>query len=419
MLRHCIFSALLAVSSTLCAQQRDIVLPPNMETPTEPGWFRMDLASGKLVPLESIRPVMEGSRYSYRVYLPGLESTAVMPYEEKPLFAIRLTTLSGKAPTLEEERARQATKFPMRLERLVATKNGRYATKQYVLLEVIATYGDVAIFPVRGPKRETRTFVFTPQTALSPGHYAFTSVGLLSPAPDYPSLSPVHAFTARVGAPAPVAQSAAPAPSGNLAVTAPPQSTLTVAPTSGTLDADAKATADKFMGAAKIASEVPDARQIVRQLSWVEIHPPELIGETTIYEGMFDTDIQGIKGYKRLIEAKVRSQASTELTVRYVLVAYKDRTSGMWKVFDIRDLKGSNSTQIVEETAKGLEDTSYGGKKQANYRRYAYWLAFDGKVGMAKQAYDRAVALNNADPDPNWAKFETGRFQALQAIMSQ
>ena len=172
------------------------------------------------------------------------------------------------------------------------------------------------------------------------------------------------------------------------------------------------------MGAAKIASEVPDARQTVRELSWVEIHPPELIGETTIYEGMFDTDIQGIKGYKRLIEAKVRSQASTELTARYVLVAYRDRTSGTWKVFDIRDLKGASSAHEVEETAKGLEDTRYT-KKQVNYRRYAYWLAFDGKVGMAKKAYDQAVALNNADPDPNWAKFETGRFQALQAIIGQ
>src|SRR5439155_10825458 len=124
---------------------------------------------------------------------------------------IRLTTLSGKAPTLEEERARQATKFPIRLERLVATTNGRYATKQYVPLEVIATYGDIAIFPVRGPKRETRTFVFAPQTAFSPGHYAFTAIGLLSPAPDLPSLGAVHAFTARVGAPA-AARSAAAAP---------------------------------------------------------------------------------------------------------------------------------------------------------------------------------------------------------------
>src|SRR6478736_201987 len=96
MLRQSVFAALLAVSSTLCAQPRDITLPANMETPTEPGWFRMDLASGKLTPLEKIKPVMEGSHYSYRVYLPGLQSSSVVPYEARPLFAIRLTTLSGK-----------------------------------------------------------------------------------------------------------------------------------------------------------------------------------------------------------------------------------------------------------------------------------------------------------------------------------
>jgi hypothetical protein len=322
----------------------------------------------------------------------------VVPYEDKPLFAIRLTTLSGKAPTLEEERKSHA-KLPVRLEWLQPAKNGRYATKQYVPLELITTYGDVANLSLpRGPTRATRTFVFAPQTTLSPGHYAITVVGLLTPGDSGPMLGEVHAFTVRVGAPA-VAHSAA--------------------PESGAVDADARASADKFISAMKIASEVPEARQTVRQLSWVDIHAMELIGETTIYEGMFDTDIQGIKGYKRLIEARLRSQGSTEASARYVLLAYKDRTSGIWKVFEIRDLKGSSSNNEVEAAAKGLDDTSYGGKKQRNYRRYAYWLAFDGKVGMAKQAYDKAIALNNADPDPNWGKFETGRFQALQAITGQ
>ena len=190
-----------------------------MEAPTEPGWFRMDLASGKLTPLEKVKPVMEGSRYSYRVYLPGLQSTAVVPYEPRPLFAIRLTTLSGKAPTLEEERKTQA-RLQERLEWLQPAKEGRYATKQYIPLEVVATYGDVATLPVRGPKRETRTFVFAPQTALSPGNYAFTAIGLLTPAPSGPTLSEVHAFTVRVGAPA-VAQSAAPGSSRSMQLIVP------------------------------------------------------------------------------------------------------------------------------------------------------------------------------------------------------
>jgi branched-chain amino acid transport system substrate-binding protein len=185
------------------------------------------------------------------------------------------------------------------------------------------------------------------------------------------------------------------------------------APERSAVDPDAKAIVDRFISAVKIAGEVPEARQTVRELSWVDIRPSGLIGEKTIYEGMFDTDIQGVKGYKRLIEA--RSQASVEVPARYVLVAYKDRTSGIWKVFDIRDLKGSDSGHEVEAVARDLENTQHV-KKQVNYRRYAYWLAFDGKVEKAKQAYDTAIELNNADPDQNWAKYETGRFQALQAI---
>lgn len=200
MLRQSFLAALLAVSSTLCAQPRDIALPANMETPTETGWFRMDLASGKLIPLEKVKSVMEGSRYSYRVYLPGLESTAIVPYEARPLFAIRLTTVSGKAPTLAEEQKRQASKYPYRLEWLQPAKEGRYATKQYVPLELLATYGDVADLPARGPKRASRTFVFAPQAALSPGNYAFTAIGLLTPGDSGPMLGEVHAFTIRPGA---------------------------------------------------------------------------------------------------------------------------------------------------------------------------------------------------------------------------
>ena len=181
----------------------------------------------------------------------------------------------------------------------------------------------------------------------------------------------------------------------------------------GAADAEAKAVADRFMAAAKIANEVPAARQAIRALSWVDIRPPGLVGEKILYEGTFDTDIDGIQGYKRIIEA--RSQANAEVPARFVLVAYKDRLSGMWKVFDIRDLKGSDSAHEVEAAAGDLEKTE-SVTKQVNYRRYAYWLAFDGKVGKAKQAYDKAIELNNANPDQNWARFETGRYQALQAI---
>ena len=199
MLGHSLAAALLVFSSAVFAQSSGVTIPPDMEAPTQPGWFRMDLASGKLTPLEKIKSVMEGSRYSYRVYLPGLQSTAVVPYEQKPLFAIRLTTLSGKAPTLEEER-KSLQKYPYKLEWLQPAKDGRYATKQYVPLEVIATYGEVAELVIRGPKRLTRTFVFAPQTALSPGNYAFTVVGLLTPGDSGPLLGEVYAFTVRVGA---------------------------------------------------------------------------------------------------------------------------------------------------------------------------------------------------------------------------
>ncbi len=103
---------------------------------------------------------------------------------------------------------------------------------------------------------------------------------------------------------------------------------------------------------------------------------------------------------KRLMELKVQSQGNTTLTKRYLLISYKDRKSGAWKVFDIRD---SIPEREIEAARRDLGNTTYT-KDQFNYQRYAYWLTFGGKLREAKKAHLASLEINNKQPEARFSK---------------
>lgn len=177
----------------------------------------------------------------------------------------------------------------------------------------------------------------------------------------------------------------------------------------GKLDNTARKNADAFIAALKIA-ELAEGKQALRQTLWsadayVLGDLPVVIDQRTLFEGMFDTDISGVRGYKRLIEAKVQSQARTTLTARYILISYKDRKSGAWRIFDFRDLAGSSIEHEIEATRRRLDDTQYS-TKQFNYSSYAYWLTFGGKLNEAKQAHLLAATINQTQPAKRFSQTE-------------
>lgn len=177
----------------------------------------------------------------------------------------------------------------------------------------------------------------------------------------------------------------------------------------GKVDGGARKNADAFIAGLRIA-ELAEGKQAIRRTLWsadayVFENLPVLIDQRTIFEGMFDTDIPGVKGYKRLIETKVQSQARTTLIARYILISYKDRKSGIWRAFDFRDLAGSSIENELEGTRRRLDDTQYS-TKQFNYSSYAYWLTFGGKLNEARQAHLLAVSINQTQPDKRFSQAE-------------
>jgi hypothetical protein len=108
----------------------------------------------------------------------------------------------------------------------------------------------------------------------------------------------------------------------------------------------------------------------------------------TLFEGMFDSDISGLRGYKRLLQVSLQSKAGTELKKKYILISYKDHTSGTWKVLSFRE---SADIEFEYNAAKKRKD-------EFNYRRYAFWASLGGKLQEALDAYLKAAELNRANP---------------------
>lgn len=147
---------------------------PTMEEPKEGGIFRVNPATGALMPLESIWSKVQYAGRTYYCYLPGAESPTTFPLGEPHMFAVRLLG----PPTLEEQRKQPTYK----LEQLAVKDGKRYGTKNFIPLDV-TSYGQI-VYGLDANKKRNRgalTFLFTTRQALPPGEYAFSISGLITP----------------------------------------------------------------------------------------------------------------------------------------------------------------------------------------------------------------------------------------------
>jgi len=162
-------------------------------------------------------------------------------------------------------------------------------------------------------------------------------------------------------------------------------------------DPQASKDSDRFLQALKIA-DLPEGKQILSKTAWKLERLPVLMNHETLFEGMFDSDISGLCGYKRLLQVSLQSKAGTELKKKYILISYKDHISGTWKVLSFRE---SADIEFEYNAAKKRKDEIKSGQRdelQFNYRRYAFWASLGGKLQEALDAYLKAAELNRANP---------------------
>jgi hypothetical protein len=166
---------------------------------------------------------------------------------------------------------------------------------------------------------------------------------------------------------------------------------------------------DKFIGGMKLA-DLPEGRAMMAKAQWVTgdadygqsvYYRPVYTEAKTLFEGLFDTDVATVRGYRRLMEMDAVSEAKTTLKIRFVAIAYADKASGEWKVLTT----GNNGSVDVESNLayfrQHLTDTRFE-SEQGNYYSYGFWLLQAGQLKAAKEALLKAKdanPLSTSNPD--------------------
>jgi hypothetical protein len=177
---------------------------------------------------------------------------------------------------------------------------------------------------------------------------------------------------------------------------------VTPAPVVDDLAAAGNAT-DTFLKGIKIA-DLPEGREMLREVQWItgelEIglyEKPTFTENTTVFEKLFDTDIPGVQGYKRLVEMTAVSEARTPLLVRYLLIAYKDQQTKKWKVLFTGTGVRIDIDKMVTDIGNYLQNPSQ--SKQFLYQYYGFWLLMAGRLKEAKQALSTSLSASTTYSD--------------------
>lgn len=159
-----------------------------------------------------------------------------------------------------------------------------------------------------------------------------------------------------------------------------------------------KNTAD-FLQALKIL-DLPEGKEMLSKVVFKSSKSfPVVSSSNILFEKLFDTDIDGIKGYKGLLEIQSLSRANTPLTLRYLLISYLDKKDNKWKVFEFR--KTIDIENEIFYAKKALTSETDSRKPQYRYRNLGYWQILKGELLDSAQSYLTAYkeAKSNEDED--------------------
>jgi hypothetical protein len=169
------------------------------------------------------------------------------------------------------------------------------------------------------------------------------------------------------------------------------------APAGPTEQASAHEAVMHFMQGIKIAA-LPEGKKLLVDTQWIVgdadrgknfYTRPDYTDMSTIFASLFDSDIPSVKGYKEVFDMKAVTQAGTTMNIKFLVIAFKDGTTGKWKVLDsTADESSMDIEQQVEYFKQHLADAIFSARE--NYAKYGHWLLLDGRLAEARSALTTA-----------------------------
>jgi len=154
---------------------------------------------------------------------------------------------------------------------------------------------------------------------------------------------------------------------------------------------EASKVADKFFQGLTLL-DLPEGKEMLSGLTFEQgAEYPVISANSTLYENLFKTDIDGVSGYKRLTMIKGTSKAGTSMELRYVLICYKDLTNNQWKIFEFR--KSVDTQSEVSACISDIENPRDTDPRTlyVKLRNLAYWQIMDGKISSAFDNLNKAL----------------------------
>lgn len=182
------------------------------------------------------------------------------------------------------------------------------------------------------------------------------------------------------------------------------------APSYGTSSDEAQAheAVMRFMRGIQLA-DLPEGKKLLEEIQWITgradrgenfYSRPDYSEMTSIFSGLFDTDIPSVKGYKELFDLAAVTKAGGTKRLKFLVIAYRDIQSANWKVIQSLDNSDGGSVDIDHEVAffrGNLADTQVTSAKE-NYFAYGHWLLLAGKIKDARVALETARAQSGTPP---------------------
>lgn len=163
----------------------------------------------------------------------------------------------------------------------------------------------------------------------------------------------------------------------------------------------------KFMAGLKIA-DLPEGREAVESTQWITgaadrgenfYSRPKYTSADSLYTKLFETDIDGVSGYKEFFSLQGINNAGASKSFKYLVVSFEDQRTGEWKILFAADDDGSFDFVRNARFFSGLlQDTSLTSAR-SNYLTYAKWSFLAGHLKDAAAALATAKTLPpDADP---------------------
>jgi len=107
----------------------------------------------------------------------------------------------------------------------------------------------------------------------------------------------------------------------------------------------------------------------------------------TINEGFFSTDVDGVQGFRRILELTVSIRIGATYPKTYCVEAYPDRRTGAWKVWSFQECADPVATQCR------LRFDDHPSAEAQNLIAYGDCLSRTGRLTEAVDAYRAAANL--------------------------